>query len=101
MDIVKRIILFFVIAAEDKRLSTSHICVYLALCAAHGASNFQHPFPISRRKIMRACNIQGIATYHKCIRQLHLFGYIRYFPSYHPTQGSLVELTEFSSLLNY
>ncbi|MBS1525844.1 MAG: hypothetical protein JST19_09370 [Bacteroidetes bacterium] len=35
--------------------------------------------------------IASTATYHKYIKQLDKFGYIRYRPSYHPVKGSSIE----------
>lgn len=47
---------------------------------------------ISRRQLMKLSRIQSNVTYHKCIRQLQEYGYIKYTPSYHPLRGSCVEL---------
>jgi hypothetical protein len=41
---------------------------------------------------MHAAHIRSIATYHKIIRDLQAFGYLDYWPSYHPVKGSLVSL---------
>ncbi|WP_454803175.1 hypothetical protein [Mucilaginibacter phyllosphaerae] len=45
---------------------------------------------MTRRELMAFSKIASIATYHKCIRELDAFGYIRYQPSYHPKLGSRV-----------
>ncbi len=90
---------FFTVAAQDERLSTAHICVYAALWSI-AVRTPVHPFSISRRELMSACKIYGNATYHKCVRELHQYGYITYVPSYHPILGSLVTLNNFSMLLN-
>jgi hypothetical protein len=39
---------------------------------------------------MEAAKISGLATFHKCIRDLNHFGYIRYLPSRNPAVSSLV-----------
>jgi hypothetical protein len=39
---------------------------------------------------MALSHIRSIATYHKCLGQLEVYGYIHYQPSYHPVKGSLV-----------
>ncbi len=44
---------------------------------------------------MQIAKIRGYATYHKCIKDLHTYGYIEYLPSYHPALGSLVYLNIF------
>jgi hypothetical protein len=46
---------------------------------------------------MRISKISAKATYHKCIKDLHNFGYIQYIPSYNPFKGSLVYLFDFQS----
>ena len=50
------------------------------------------PIYISRKKIMGLSHINNFVTYHKCIRELQKFGYISYFPSYHPGIGTKVFL---------
>lgn len=42
------------------------------------------------KELMRQAKISGMATYHKCMRDLNELGYIRYIPSYNPILGSLV-----------
>ena len=42
----------------------------------------------NRRTLMAFSKIASIATYHKCIRELDAFGYIRYQPSFDPKRGS-------------
>ena len=41
---------------------------------------------------MQAAHIRSIATYHKVLYDLQDFGYLHYWPSYHPVKGSLVSL---------
>jgi len=57
---------------------------------ARSLQGSQDPFSISRSEMMENAKIQSNATYHKCVRDLVKFGYIRYVPSYHPVIGSLV-----------
>ncbi len=76
----------------DKRLSTSHLSLSFALCHAWIDSGFKESYQISRRQIMHLSHIHSIATYHKVIKDLQSFGYIKYAPSYHPIKGSAVKL---------
>lgn len=39
--------------------------------------------------------IRSLGTYHRCIKELHLAGFILYSPSYDPYTGSLVEIIDF------
>lgn len=99
MNITARMHQFIVIAQQDERLSTSHLIIYLALCVKQSEVEEHIPFSISRRQIMHMCKIRGLATYHKCIKDLERFGYIDYVPSYHPAAGSLVTLNDFELVL--
>ena len=45
---------------------------------------------------MRISKISSKATYHKCLKNLHAQGYIKYEPSYNPFKGSHVFLFNFS-----
>ncbi|MEO6522483.1 MAG: hypothetical protein ABIN91_12440 [Mucilaginibacter sp.] len=54
------------------------------------SEGFKNPLQVSQLRLMELSSIQSIVTYHKCIRQLQEFGYIDYFPSYHPVFGSQI-----------
>ena len=46
---------------------------------------------------MKVSKISSKATYHKCMKELHNFGYLKYMPSYNPYKGSLVYLFNFET----
>jgi hypothetical protein len=73
---------FYEAIRENNRISPSHISLFMALFQCWNLNEFQNPFFISRRQIMQSAKISGLATYHRCIRDLHQFGYIHYQPSY-------------------
>jgi hypothetical protein len=75
---------------SDSRLLSTHISILTAIFICWHHSGFREPFSVTRRKLMAYSKIASIATYHKCIRELIIFMYIRYQPSYHPHKGSLV-----------
>lgn len=91
----KNIIGFFEEIIGDKRLNPSHISLYVSLFQCWSLNSYHSPFRIERIAIMRAGRIRSLATYHKCIRELHSTGYINYSPSYDPYKGSLVEINDF------
>ncbi len=95
MNHTKNIIGFFETISTDKRLNPSHISMYVSLFQFWSQNSFQNPFRIERIEIMRTSKIRSVATYHKCIKELHLSGYIVYSPSYDPYRGSLVEISDF------
>lgn len=77
---------------EDPRITRSHISLYVSLVSYWHTNNMKNPLCIFSREIMPACKISGIATYHRTIRELHEYGYIKYQPSFNHFLGSLVYL---------
>lgn len=78
--------------STDSRISAWHLSLYMALFFLWHSDGMKKSIHISRRQLMKLSRIQSNVTYHKCIRQLQEYGYIRYTPSYHPLRGSRVEL---------
>lgn len=78
---------------RDNDLRPSHFCLYLALFAEWHRNQFQNPIRITRIEMMKLSKISSVATYHKCIRDLHQKGIIIYKPSFHPQKGSEITLT--------
>jgi hypothetical protein len=88
---------FFQKVAADNRLNPTHVSLYMAIFQFWNSERFQNPVSISRQELMRISKISAKATYHKCIKDLHNFGYIQYLPSYNPFKGSLVYLFDLQS----
>lgn len=74
---------------DDPRITTAHISLYVALVCMTGDEGTS--LKIFSYEVMPVCKISGSGTYHRCIRQLDEFGYIKYFPSYNHNKGSRVE----------
>lgn len=55
--------------------------------------NFTCPIPITRKELMLKSKIKSKATYHKCISNLHLWGYLQYLPSYNPCGSKIQWIT--------
>jgi len=91
----KDIINFFEHVIKDNRLYPSHISIYVALFLCWSINKYQNPFRISRREVMKLGKIKSLGTYHRCIKELHLAGFVIYLPSYDPYKGSLVEIIDF------
>jgi hypothetical protein len=92
MGQMKELTSFFSAIREDHRIGTSHISLYMALFQFYNLNQFQNPVDITRAMVMEVAKISGLATYHKCIKDLVDFGYIRYQPSYNPAINSQVYL---------
>ncbi len=67
---------------NDKRLNVWHFSIYMTLVLLWHKNELVNPFPISRKSVMELAHVNSFATYHKCIKQLETFGYIRYNPSF-------------------
>ena len=92
MNKLKLLTYFINRVVTDKRLTTSHLSLSIALCHTWIDSGFNESYQISRRQIMHLSHIHSIATYHKVIKDLQRFAYLKYSPSYHPIKGSSVKL---------
>ena len=88
---------FFDRVSKDDRLGPLHISMYVSLFQFWNASRFKNPISISRNELMRVSKICSKATYHKCIKELNNYGYLRYQPSFNPIRGSLVYLFNFEA----
>jgi hypothetical protein len=92
MSELKQLTNFFSAIKEDPRIGTSHISLYMALFQFYNLNSFQNPIKITRTTVMEVAKISGLATYHKCMKDLVEFGYIIYHPSFNPTISSQVYL---------
>ena len=92
MGEVKELTSFFSAIREDHRIGTSHISLYMALFQLYNLNQFKNPVDITRATVMEVAKISGLATYHKCMRDLAEFGYIEYLPSFNPAIGSKIYL---------
>jgi hypothetical protein len=82
----------------DERISYPHIVLYMALFQCWNENEFINPILISRTKIMKLSKINSKSTYHKYMKDLTDFGYINYFPSYHPVLGTTINLNNLSEI---
>ena len=90
----KNIIRLFENVAWNEQMLPSHISMYVSLLQLWSINEFRTSFRIHRDQVMKLSRIKSLATYHRCIRQLHIAGLIGYSPSYDPYKGSLVEIIE-------
>jgi hypothetical protein len=59
-------------------------------------NRFKNPTGISREEIMKSSKINSKATYHKCMRELQVLGFIEYNPTFNPHSSSNVNMINFS-----
>ena len=92
MGEVEELTRFFSAIREDNRIGTTHISLYMALFQFYNLNHFLNPVNITRAAVMEVAKISGLATYHKCIKDLVELAYIRYEPSYNPAIGTQIHL---------
>jgi hypothetical protein len=74
MDPLKHLMTFLDAVSKDPRIGASHVSMYMSLFHYWLSNNCQDPVVINRRGIMEQSKISGLATFHKCIRELHEYG---------------------------
>lgn len=97
MNYIKHLSAFYEKVVSDNRLFPSHISLYLALFQYWNFNHFHNPVSISRKEVMQLCKIGSLNTYHKCLHDLHSWGYIAYEPSHNQFVGSSVSLYNFDT----
>ena len=78
--------------ATDSRLTVWHIGIMIAIADISYHDEGKNPVAITRKLVMQLAHVRSLATYHKCIRQLEEYGYIKYKPSYNYYDGTKVTL---------
>ena len=92
MEVLQPLSNFFEAIRKDPRISITHIGIYAALLQCWKENEYINPIEVFSYDIMRIAKISASATYHKCIRSLHEFGYIKYEPSFKKNRGSRIYL---------
>lgn len=95
MNYIKHLTAFLEKVQKDERLTPSHISLYLALFHYWNLNMFNNPICVSRAQLLELCKIGSQHTYYKCLKELHLYGYIQYIPSHNPSNGCKVYLCIF------
>jgi hypothetical protein len=92
MDAMKPLSDFFTAIEKDARISTTHIGIYVALLQYCMENEGANPISAFSHEIMRIAKVSAQATYHRSVKDLHAFGYIRYEPSFKRNSRSKVYL---------
>ena len=85
---------FFEAIGTDPRISITHIGVYAALLQYRMQKGFTNPIQVFSHEIMNIAKLSTAITYHKCVKELSSYGYIRYEPSFNRTKGSKIYFAE-------
>jgi len=90
MDQIKSLSDFLNAIADDPRINNTHISIYVALLKTWHDHEYENPISVFGSEVMRVAKISASATYHKSIKQLHEYGYIKYIPSYNHFMRSAI-----------
>lgn len=83
---------FFRRVVHDPRIGMSHIALYGALHQRWEEAGGVDPVQVYSREVMPFAKIYGSATYHRALRELHAYGYLRYEPSFNRLRRSRIYL---------
>ncbi len=83
--------------SETSEMNPSHVSLYIGLFTIWNYSHFQNPISINRKDVMTISRIGSKHTYHKCLKDLHSMGFLKYYPSHNPMKGSLIEMFIFGT----
>jgi hypothetical protein len=90
MSLMPELAGFFAGIREDPRINPVHISLYMAIMQHWNKNNCKSPICVFSWELMQLAKISGVATYHRSIKELHEYGYIKYEPSYNHFMGSLI-----------
>jgi hypothetical protein len=82
MEPVKELSAFYANIRDDHRIGPTHISLYMAIFQLYNRNGFQNPVRTNRALLMGMAKIAGLATFHKCIQDLHELGYVQYVASH-------------------
>jgi hypothetical protein len=82
MEKIRELSLFFAAIRGDHRIGPTHISLYMAIFQLYNLNGFQNPVRTNRASLMGIAKIAGLATFHKCIKELHAFGYVEWRASH-------------------
>ena len=95
MNYIRHLQLIYQRFIEDERLNPSHISLYMAIFQEWNTARFPGELYINRQQLMLSSKVRSQSGYHRCIRELDVFGYLQYLPSHNPYQGSRVKMFTF------
>lgn len=82
---------FFDAIENDGRISITHIGLYASLLQYWWDNGCPNPMTVFSYQMIVIAKISA-TTYHRCIRELSEYGYIRYEPSFKKNKASKIFL---------
>lgn len=100
MNYIKQLNKVFQNFYGDSRLQGQHISLYMAIFFYWNLYRFPKYLPINRSELMKMAKLGSKSTYHRLIKNLSEWGYIKYLPSKNPHQKSAVKMSHYRTLKN-
>jgi len=92
---IKHLNTVFIQFSKDSRLNPTHISLYVALFQIWNNNRFTEEFYVNRNEVMSFSKIGSKTTYHRCIKELDHWNYLKYIPSHNPFKGSRIKMFNF------
>ncbi len=90
---LRQLIGFLIRASSDHRMGPHHVALYVAIFQEWCIHSGESPVSVTQIHLGQIAKI-GRTRYHKCMRDLEAYGYIKYVRSHSPVLSSLVYLVE-------
>ena len=95
MNYIRHLNSVFELFTKDSRLNPTHISIYIALFQLWNINRFTDSFYVNREEVMRIAKVGSKSTYHRCLKELDYWKYVRYLPSHNPYKGSRIQMLKF------
>lgn len=92
MESLKLLSAFFESIEKDFRIGSTHIAIFSALVQFWIQKGMVNPIQAYSIEIQKIAKIMSPKTYHKCMRELHEYGYLFYVPTKNKNRRSSIYL---------
>lgn len=82
---------------NDTGVKQGHIALYMAFFQKWNHEFFKPMITVNKRFIMERAKFRSKTTYHNHLKDLSDWGYLQYFPSFHPARGSRIKMSIFGT----
>lgn len=90
MESLKLLSAFFELIEKDFRIGSTHIAIFAALVQFWIQKGKVNPIQAYSIEIQNIAKIMSPKTYHKCMRELHEYGYLFYVPTKNKNRRSSI-----------
>lgn len=81
---------FFTATLKDSRINKGHLAVFTALIYLWSIRKFPDGLSLFGKEVMEVSKISSTATYHRIIKELNEYGYLKYEPSFFRGKASSI-----------